>query len=371
MGSAETIDVEALLVPIPGDNPAGEDLRFTSTYDAIKDARRADDTAARGEWQREFKAANWNVVIAQATEALSNKTKDLQIGVWLLEALVKRHGFAGLRDGLRLLRELQQRFWESLYPAIEDGDLDYRAGPLIWLNDKFSRTIRDIPVTSGSAGEAYSWWHYDESLGMEKLRLQSPERLEAEIADGKISGEQFNKAANSTPLEYYVQIAEDLTQSAAECSELTRVVDEKFGAEGPGLSAVQAAIQDCSDLVEDWLKRKGGRVSVAAEAAPRAKTQNLPKAVAASPSVADGPLPLEPIDRADALRRLAAVAAFFRRTEPHSPVAYLVQRAVAWGEMSLEDWLREVISNEDVLTDIRETLGLKVANSGGSAGDAS
>ena len=62
---------------------------------------------------------------------------------------------------------------------------------------------------------------------------------------------------------------------------------------------------------------------------------------------------------ADALRRLAAVADYFRRTEPHSPVAYLVQRAVRWGEMPLEEWLRDVIANEDVLARVHETLGLK------------
>jgi type VI secretion system protein ImpA len=68
---------------------------------------------------------------------------------------------------------------------------------------------------------------------------------------------------------------------------------------------------------------------------------------------------LEPVDRPDALRRLAGVAEFFRRTEPHSPVSYLVQRAILWGEMPLESWLQDVINNEDVLGRVRETLGLK------------
>lgn len=68
---------------------------------------------------------------------------------------------------------------------------------------------------------------------------------------------------------------------------------------------------------------------------------------------------IEPVDRPDALRRLAGVAEFFRRTEPHSPVSYLVQRAILWGEMPLESWLEEVINNEDVLGRVRETLGLK------------
>ena len=72
-----------------------------------------------------------------------------------------------------------------------------------------------------------------------------------------------------------------------------------------------------------------------------------------------GNLPLEPQSRADALRRLEAVAAYFRRTEPHSPVAYLVERAVRWGAMPLEEWLREIIKSDDVLGSVKEHLGIK------------
>ena len=59
---------------------------------------------------------------------------------------------------------------------------------------------------------------------------------------------------------------------------------------------------------------------------------------------------------------------FFRRTEPHSPVSYLVQRAVQWGHMPLENWLRDVIKDEAVLANLRDTLGLKEAGPGGAPG---
>ena len=52
------IDIDGLLTPIPGDNPAGEDLRYNSTYDEIKEARRADDQLERGVWQRDLKTAD-------------------------------------------------------------------------------------------------------------------------------------------------------------------------------------------------------------------------------------------------------------------------------------------------------------------------
>src|SRR2546425_1963044 len=135
MPSSVVLDLEALLKPIAGDKPAGESVRYAGVYDAIQEARRADDDLPMGDWQREVKSADWRAVINLATDVISGKSKDLQIGAWLVEALTKRHGFVGLRDGLNLLREMHEQFWEGLYPEIEDGDLEFRGGPLNWLNE--------------------------------------------------------------------------------------------------------------------------------------------------------------------------------------------------------------------------------------------
>ena len=142
MAARQVLELEAILTPIPGDNPAGESLRYAGVYDAIGEARRADDDLPMGEWARgEVKTADWSTVIELAIEALAARSKDLPIAVWLTEALVKQHGFAGLHDGLRLLAELQERFWDALYPEAEDGDLEFRAAPLEWLNEKLPAAI--------------------------------------------------------------------------------------------------------------------------------------------------------------------------------------------------------------------------------------
>src|SRR6266571_1017279 len=117
MPSPLTLDIEALLAPIPGENPAGESLLNTESYDAIKKARQEGDD--RDPLEPKIKTADWSAVIALATDALATKSKDLQLAAWLVEALVKRQGFLGLRDGLRLLQQLQERFWAPLYPEIE------------------------------------------------------------------------------------------------------------------------------------------------------------------------------------------------------------------------------------------------------------
>ena len=141
------IDIQSILAPIPGDNPAGEDLRYTAIYEELKEARRADDPLDRGDWQRDIKTADWNRIIAIATEALSNRTKDLQIAAFLVEAVSNTEGFAGVATGLNIITGFLQEFWDHLYPQIEEDDLEYRIGPLEFLNEKLWLPIKQIPVT--------------------------------------------------------------------------------------------------------------------------------------------------------------------------------------------------------------------------------
>ncbi|HYW06587.1 MAG TPA: type VI secretion system ImpA family N-terminal domain-containing protein, partial [Longimicrobium sp.] len=53
-------DVEGILAPIAGDDPAGPSLRYDHTYDRVRDARRADDPGLpRGVWTHALKRADW------------------------------------------------------------------------------------------------------------------------------------------------------------------------------------------------------------------------------------------------------------------------------------------------------------------------
>ena len=94
-----TVDVESILAPVPGDNPAGENLQYSGLHDEIREARRADDPSTKADWQTELRTADWDEVVSLAESALKTKTKDLQVGAWLCEALLRKSGFAGLRDG--------------------------------------------------------------------------------------------------------------------------------------------------------------------------------------------------------------------------------------------------------------------------------
>ena len=63
--------------------------------------------------------------------------------------------------------------------------------------------------------------------------------------------------------------------------------------------------------------------------------------------------------RADAVAQLRAVARFLRTTEPHSPAAYLADKAAEWADMPLHEWLSAVVKDDGSLAHIRELLGVK------------
>ena len=374
MPSPQTVEFEALLAPIAGENPAGESLRYEGTYDTIQEQIYEEDALEQGDWQRETKTADWRAALTTASAALTTKSKDLQLAAWLTMALVKRHGFAGLRDGCRLLRELAEQFWESLYPELEDGDAEFRAGPLEALNGRLPLLIKQVPLTKSGEG-VYTWLHWEEARIVDNLARQNQEEaLQAALADGKVSSEQLNKAVAATPRAYYETLLEDVQQSKDECEQLDRVSDEKFGRSAPSLVDIKKTIDECLDFVRSTVKKKRAQEGIKDEDEDQSTATNgldedagfqgqeLPPI-----GVGSGSVPFDPVNRADAIRRLEAVAAFFRRTEPHSPVSYLVQRAARWGRMPLEEWLQEVIKSEDVLGQLRETLGIKVVDTSSSS----
>ena len=361
MSSADTLDFESLLSPIPGDNPGGEPLRYAGVYDSIEEARRADDNLTQGDWQRDTKPAEWRRVVEIATDALAKRSKDVQIAAWLTEALIQLHGFAGLRDGCRLTRQIVEQFWESFYPESEDGDVEPRGTPFEWMNQRLPQTLKMVPIARSSRGDQYGWWHWQESRTVENLGRQNPEARTAALAEGKTSVEDFDKAVAAQRRAHYETLFADVSEATAELRALDEAVDRQFGNAAPSLVALKQSAEECRALVETIVKRKRELEPDAAGSATAGATGEAEGEARATGGML--------ADRAGALQQLAEVAAFFRRTEPHSPVSYLVQRAVQWGRMPLEDWLQEVIKDEVVLAQLRDTLGLKSA-AGAASGES-
>jgi type VI secretion system protein ImpA len=361
------IDLNALLAPIPGDNPAGENLLYAGLHDQIREARRSEEDLAQGDWEYKIKVADWRVVIRLATEALTTKTKDLQVAAWLTEGILKLHGFVGLRDGLQLMRGLIETFWDRVYPDAEDGDLDGRANALSFLDRQTAFGLKEAPITGSPVGRNFSFFQFEESKKFDVPEkpdelsgadLERANALKEQAAqEGRVTGEQWRVAKNASRRAFYEQLNELLASCVHEYKTLDAAMDDKFKNQTPGLGALRKSLDEVVVLVEILLKEK--RLAEPDESQPGTMGADEAGVQAAAQTAATGGSSGAVKGRQDALKRLAEVAEYFRRTEPHSPVAYLVQRAVRWGEMPLDRWLEEVIKDGNVLAGLRDTLGIQ------------
>ncbi|MEW6127939.1 MAG: type VI secretion system protein TssA [Acidobacteriota bacterium] len=369
--SPSVIDLETLLAPISDDNPSGENQRYSGLYDEVREARRQDEELAQGDWKRDLKAADWDEVLRLSSEALAERTKDLQVAGWLGEAIIKQHGFVGLRDSLYLLRRLHEDFWETVFPEEDEGDLEARANAMSWYDRQAAVAIKEVAITNSFKG-VYSYFQYEDSK-----KFDVPDNLEAQESDvieranqakvqaeaeGKITTEDWRNAKNGTNRAFYEETAKVLNECWQEFSQLDSVMDDKFGRQTPGLGELKKSLEAIRSFVDIIVKEK--RILEPDPSDETASEESYEETEDGS-VVGRGKMSSGTISsRQEALRKLNELAEFFRKTEPHSPVSYLVQRAVKWGNMPLEMWLKDVIKDGGTLDAILETLGL----GGGSGG---
>lgn len=355
------MNVELLLAPIAGDHPGGEDLTFAMELDTIREARRADDGLLdQGEWATSVKQAQWPKVRELTEGLLSQRSKDLQVACWYAEAMVRLQGFEGARRGFQVLTGLITDFWEFLYPELDPADpesLEERVGKLEWLNKELPLVLRQVPLTSAASG-AYHWLQWEESRRVENLALKDPEARQQAIAEGKMTGEQFDKALKASGVGFYQSQLLSTQAALTALQELEAGVDQSFGGHAPSLRAIRECLEQIVQQTERFLRQLGGvPAGEAAHAAPEPVRAGVvtPAAVPSSAATVDGPIS----NRAQAVAQLRAVAAYFRQAEPHSPVTYLAERAANWADMPLDQWLGSVIKDEGTLLQMRELLGVK------------
>src|ERR1035437_4140106 len=246
-----------LLNPIAGENPSGQNLRYAPLYDKIKEARREEDDAAQGDWKYERKMADWPAVIKTAGETLATKTKDLQLAAWLTEVCLKKEGVAGLREGLDLMKGLVETFWDTLYPEVEDGDLEMRSAPLEWVGSRLDKAVRDSRLTR----TGFSWYEYkasrkvptEEEAGQDSNKAAA---REAAVAEGKSPPEEFDKAMDASPKAYYVQLAADFEGALESLQALDAVCTEKFQDVAPSMSGLKQTLEEVQQAVRIFLVKK-------------------------------------------------------------------------------------------------------------------
>jgi type VI secretion system protein ImpA len=358
------VDVDALLIPISAENPSGEWLRFDPVYDEIQRLRQEDDpNLPLGVWQRELKRADWRGVERVCTEVLTSRSKDLQVAAWLTEAWVHLHGFSGLASGVQVVAGLCRDFWETLYPAIEDGSCEYRVAPLTWLT-RLTTPMLDTPLTHPATEEpsVFGWKEWVNALRLAKLSVKDQQALPKATAAGVVTQQKFLVAVSLTSGAWYESLNAELTAALTALDALDSVAVEKCGAqEAPSLTPLREMLQSIESFAARVIRERVEKGELTASEPPPEVEEPMIEEHDPAASPPPGPrLAAGPIaSRAEAYRALNEASEYLLRTEPHSPVPYLVRRAIAWGNMSLVELLEELLAKNADVNTVYALLGMK------------
>lgn len=361
MASAPALDVLSLLQPIAGDSPTGpdprEDASGVSPYYTVKDGRKA---ARDDERQGLFggviagqEAERWKPVTQSGSILLKDLAKDLEIAAFMTEALARTHGFGGLRDGFDLMRGLVEGFWDGLHPMPDEYGMETRVAPLEGINGPVLQSpIARIPITQGNDTGPFATWNVDQAIELDRMDADSKK---SRIASGATQMDEVRQAVAQTKPEFFIQLMEDLTGALESWKALGDAIQERAGAEAPGTTAVRESLES----TQARLRFIAGSILDVAEPEPPEEAvvgDEGPGSDAPAPRAkAGGPIG----DREEAFKVLSQAADFFRRTEPHSPIPFLLDRAVRYGRMPLTELLAELIPDAGARTTFNALTGVE------------
>jgi len=341
VASAELIDITKLLEPVSEENPVGTDLRDDpkpdSLYQQIKQARisaRAAERENMYEKNNNEALQHWKTINILALKIFSKHSKDLEIASWYIEAQVRLNGFKGLRDAFKLTKGLIEQYWDSIYPLPDEDGLLSRVAPLAGLNGEGAEgvliaPIRHVPLCQGDSNDTFGLWQYQQSLDVQ--RITDPNTRLETIERNGYSLDDIEKAVNSSSEEFYIDLRDDVTDCIVEFKQINQLLDERCERDvAPPTSNIISVLDKYLGAINHLAKHK---FPVELEESSDGSDSSSGSGQQAGPISS----------REAAFKQLHTISEFFLKTEPHSPISYIVAKAVKWGNMPLNELMGELI----------------------------
>lgn len=367
-----TTNIDTLVAPIEDSrHGVGEDLIFDPRIDAIVAARQEDDPSlAQGNWVTELKVADWDFVKNQCAELLSHTSKDMKLALWYVDALSHTDHLSGISQGLSLLQALNDEYWLTMYPPLdgEEDSMDIRAGLLSWFVKALSDDIKQLSLADTKA-ENYNYNYYLTARDHDKQRQQNPDSE----TSNQLTLSDYNQAIKTSSEAWQQALMSNVNKVTKQWQTLTDQLNDLMGMDAPVFAPVTdllvALTQHLHPLIPEYsdITSSIGQESVADNVdlidnnepmmsdgnGQSASTKNI-SLTSFNPSNRD-----HQSNRRQALKLLAQIQDYFATNEPHSPVTFLLGRAIDWADMPLDQWLTHIIKNEDQLSMLSDMIGIQ------------
>lgn len=371
MPNLDTLDFATLLAPISDDSPTGSDSRATNEFrkaDQIVDDATNQEKREKNSGEPPTPAAKlWGPLIPRAVYLLSQQAKDVKVVLWLAQGLARMNGLTGLRDSLRLMHELAERYWPSLHPVpnpdqpevdVDTGDpLEDERLVLIGglQTDTMLQILRLAPITDRKGDGPFSYANY--------LAATHLEMKEATLSEGQRQKDMITTAARETGADFYRRLCDDLQLSKMHLEGLEAVLMAQAETKGPTLGKLRDLLEEITRAVREISRHM---IPDEAPDSPTSEKAAKDSHQATGTTTASGFRPSgrnATHDREAALRSLADIAVFFKTTEPHSPIGYTLETLVARARMPLPKLLEDLIPDQSTRETLLTTAGIRLPKS--------
>lgn len=293
-------------------------MEDSQAYFALDHAAQFKDGGALGDGDSE---PEWPEVKRQAL-ALAHETKDIRVALHLTAALLRTDGWAGFTDGLALLNGYLDRYWDEVYPQLEDDDPFLRVNALLNLRDdrRFVHALRRTPVVRARMAGVFSLRDY---LASAALPRRQDEDDDDEAADGeadRVDPNLIRAAFAEAGTEAVAAEAACIDAAVDALTEIERVATERLGSDAPDLAPTVKVLRQ----VKSWLDAERGILDGSGVDAPEDAGGGAAGFGAGGLS---GAMPGAINSPEQAIQALDLVSDYFRRREPSSPVPLLLERA--------------------------------------------
>ena len=321
---------EELLQPISADQPCGqnlEDTQLLASFDKFRLYGRTrslepvpdEDGTEPKTVKDQDQPPDWLEVKEKSTEAL-RQSKDLRLLVNLATALLRTDGLRAFLETVKIAAQWLDVYWEQTFPLI-DGDGFVRRSALSCFSDPMAvvEGVRKAPLVDSRQHGKFSLRDVEIATGL----LQPG-------TGGRVDEGQINGAFAALPLGEIT----GLQQQVADALKALNAVEQKMRGE-IGTEAAPSFDPLSSQLtkIDRFLR---AQVAARPDAAGEADSGSQPGAEGGagfSGAVRS---------RAEAVRALEAVAAFFRQNEPSSPVPMFCDRAKRLVSMGFLEVLADI-----------------------------
>jgi type VI secretion system protein ImpA len=346
------VDVDVLLEDLEEATPCGPNLEYDPAFMELEQSALGKPEVQYGDTIVPAVPPEWKQVKKQALDLLG-RTRDLRVAMPLVRALLALHAMPGFADGVRLLERLVDERWDRVHPELDpddDNDPTLRINSLAQLTDP-ATILRELRETA---------FVMLPGLGPLTLRVLEQAHGEAPVPDGQTALAPASiEAALADVSDDAMQVATSAVNGALDSvTNLEAALARHVGStQSLNLTPLTRQLRRMADLL-------ASRAQAAPEAPATASDADGDAAQGAAAAPRAAAISGDVTSRADVVRMIDKILAYYQRYEPSSPVPMLLERAKRLAPMSF----MEVMENlaPDSLQQLYVIRGPQPGESNGS-----